>query len=89
VVLLVTCTSWHMFRVTPTADDLTPWHQLGRVALLATCALQPDDQWRSSLPSVGEGGSHQPTEIRRGWASFAFGNVSVSTPSSSCALIRS
>jgi hypothetical protein len=51
--------------------------------------MQPDDQRKSSLPSLGEGGSHQPTEIRRGCASLAFGNVSVSTPSSSCALICS
>ena len=41
-------------------------------------------------PLVGEGGSdHQPIEIRRGWASLAFGSVRVSTPSSSWALIRS
>jgi hypothetical protein len=33
--------------------------------------------------------SDQPIEIRRGRACFAFGSVSVSTPSSSCALIFS
>jgi hypothetical protein len=36
---MVTCASWHMCRVTPTAGDLTQWHQVGRVALPATCAL--------------------------------------------------
>ena len=49
----------------------------------------------SALPNPlrqGEGSptsAPHPIEIRRGCASFAFGSVSVSTPSSSCALIRS
>ena len=37
----------------------------------------------------GPASAPHPIEIRRGCASFAFGSVSVSTPSSSCALIRS
>jgi hypothetical protein len=47
---------------------------------------------RRGFPSrKGRGGplSIHPIEMRRGWASFAFGRVRVSTPSSSCALIRS
>ena len=49
----------------------------------------PNGALTSRPPREGTPCSGHPIEIRRSRASFAFGSVSVSTPSSSCALIFS
>ncbi len=47
------------------------------------------ERFSPSRKRRGRKRSLHPIEIRRGWASLAFGSVSVSTPSSSCAPICS